>query len=249
MDPMIVASTNKNAEHCVREALVHDIYTMLLTTTSLTDSVVLRMKAATEIAIRQYHAEDRLRIAVRKCRSTVTDRNRGVALIVYNQNRPNPYLTYGFRDKTIIIRDNRRLMEQTIQLIYDAKEHRNELNDMFIHTCVTMQHHKRKYLIIICRGTDSCQRSFFQNGKKRPLHSTNQPVDEPKVNIYDKYMREHLQRFGNTVADPKFIRRFGVAKTERFLTDAIGMEVRIRFVSDISGEYYIAETEEFWRNK
>lgn len=247
MDPMIVSSTNKNAEHAVRKALVHDIYAMCLTTTSLTDGVVLRMTEAIHVAILQYHAEDRLDVAVRKRRSSLTDSKRGVVLIVYNTQRTNPYLTYGFRDKTIIVRDNRRHVEQTVQLIYDAKEHRTDLDDMIIHTCVTMQHHKRRYLIIICRGTDSCVRIIYKNGRKIPLHDTNKPVDDPTVKIYDRYMREHLRRFGNTVADHRFIRRYGVAKTERFLTKEIGEEVRLRFVKDSTGEYYIAETEGFWR--
>lgn len=246
MDSDMVASTNKNADHCVREALVHGIYTMIVTATQLTDGSVLRMKAACHASMKK-HGATNLAVTARKCKSTVTPKERGVALIVYDKTKTNPYLKYHFLDKTIIVRDNRRAMEQTVQLIYDAVEHRKELNDLIIHTCVTQQHNKRKYLIIMCRGVDSYVRTFFKNGKKIPVHDNNPPVDSPERVLYDKYMSRHLLKYGNTVADQRFIRKYGAAKTEKILSKAVGQRVLLRRVVDYTGEYYIAETESYLR--
>lgn len=248
MNNLLDASTNKNAEHCVEMALAHGIYTMIITAQNTSDGAVVRMKRATAISIKRRNAENILAVTTRKCRSTITPRNRGVCLIVYDKTRPNPYLRYKFLDRTIIVRDNRRELEQTVQLIYDAISHRKDLKDLLLHTCVTQQHGKRRYLIIMSRGTDKCQRSVFKNGKKVPLHPYNKHMDELASPLYDRYMRRMLNRFGNTVADPRFIRKYGVKKTERILTDWLGEHVFLRKCDDFTGVYYIAETYSFRRH-
>ena len=240
IEDMTVSATNRNAEHSVTEALRCGIYTMVCTAFSIKEDSIQRMRDAMHVSIRNHDAEDILAIATRPALSSVTPRDRGVILIVYNKTLSNPYMNYKFLHNSIIVRDSRRELEQTTQLIYDAQAKRKpELDDLIIHTCVTKQNGQRRFLIIMCRGVDEYRRVFYRNGKRVALHDNPEP--EQKI-IADRYMVRMLTKHGNTVADPAFIKKYGVKGTAMALAKALGDPIYIRQVLDETGEYYICET-------
>ena len=249
LPPTTHYNSNKNAVNCVKRALEDGIYTMLLNATSPDGESTRAMVAAIENCIRSYGA-DHLTTVVRQSRSTITPKTMAVVVIVYDRNRTNPYMNYEFRHGSIIIRDNRRAVEQTVQLIYDAKRNRPELHDLIIHTCATQQNNKRRFLIIMCRGKDDYKRVFYKKGKRVRLHDNPEKDEGTKKHVSDKYQEKCLRRFGNTVADPKFIRRLGVEGTAKKLSELVGEEVRIRKCQDfVSKEYYyLAETRRRWKD-
>lgn len=236
---------NKNADNAVTQALVHGIYTMLVTASSVTDSAVTDMMESCRLSMYRHGTTD-LTVVAKQVKAKIVPRGK-IAIIVYNKNARNPYLDYGFRHRTIIIRIGRRRTEQTIQLIEHARKLRPDLDDMIVHTCVTQQHGTRKYLIIICRGKDEYKRAIFKGGKKVPVHE--KPVPTERAGMpRDKYMLKSLERYGNTVVDLRFIERMGMQKTQQWLTKHFGEPVHVREVPDPGHKpYYIAETDDISR--
>ena len=237
--------TNKNADNAVTQALDHGIYTMLVSASSVTDDSVVEMLEACRVAMYRHGTTD-LRVEARPVLAKVVPKGK-VAIIVYNKTVRNPYMDYGFRHKTIIIRVGRRRTEQTMQLIEHARQNREDLKDLIVHTCVTQQHGTRKYLIIMCRGEDEYKRAIFKGGKKVPVH---EKVPAERTGMpKDKYMVKTLREHGNTVVDPRFIERLGMEKTERWLTRHLGRAVYVREVPDPGHKpYYVAETTLFRRH-
>lgn len=233
----------KNADRAVAEALVRGIYTMTTNASSLTDESVTENVAACYAAIDEAGATGILSVATSEPRTKVLPRNT-MLVIIYNKHLRNPYLDYGFRHKTIIVRDTARLSEQTTQLIYDAMRVREDLTDVIIHVCATKQFGKRKFLIVLCRGKDEYRRAFFKDGRKVPLHPDKVP-EERSGELKDRYMLKCLLEHGNTVVDPRFIKRMGSGRTEVWLSTHLGERVYLRKVEDDhpEGDFYVAETQ------
>lgn len=228
----------RNAENVVRRALEDGIYTMLLDIPDLDDPRAAENLYACHTAIDESgHRE--LSAVIRVPYANVVPCRR-LALIVYNSNLRNPYLDYQFRHNSIIIRESRRSVEQTVQLIEDARRIRGDLDDLIVHTCVTQQHDRRKYLIVLCRGVDTYRRVFYKGGKKRPVHDSNTAVMALPKNMEKTYMLDCLRRFGNTVVDKRFIKHLGAKGTEKWLSTHLRKRVYLRKVE--VDNFYVAET-------
>ena len=235
-----------SATKCVTAARRDGIYTMLIGSKGLEDFAVRRMVNACRNEVER-SGDDRIKVvAVMAVASTTLSKTK-VAIIAYDSTRPNPYLTYTFRHDTIIIRDNRRGAEQTVQLILDAQRQRSDLDDLILHQCTTRQFGVTKFLIVICRGEDNYRRVFYRDGRKQALHVyVDRPVEEPTEqdeSPRQSYMVRCLLRYGNTVADPAVVKRRGTEGTERWLSQETGLPVSLRPVAGTEGDgdYYIAE--------
>lgn len=247
-EELLISSSNAN--RAVREALVHGIYTMTVTASSLTASEVNKVFNECVAAIKLNGAYN-LSIAVKPALSPTTPKERGVVIMVYDRDRPNPYMTYGFRHQTIIARPSWRLIEQTTQLIADAMAHRTDLDDVIIHTCWGSANTRGAFKIVICRGTDTYKRIVHRRERRpsivEPTHTTADTgaVEEPPLTeALPGFMTLMLTNHGNTVVPNRFIKRYGTKDVEKALTKLTGKKIFIRKVTvPVDGEFFIAEDE------
>ena len=225
--------TTANVDHAVTEAMFNGIYLMSIKATSMTAQNVIDAYNACLESIRRHEAWN-LSVVVRKTIAHTTPGPRAVVIIVYDRDRPNPYMTYGFRHQTVIFRDSWRLVEQTVQLIYDAIEHRPELSDVIITIGGISDNHSR-YRIVICRGTNT-----FKRGKPAvPAVQSPEPLEDKYA-----YMRRMLIAHGNTVVASKLIKKHGIEGAEEILTKQTGKRIYIRKVDPLTDfPFYIAEDE------